>query len=60
MKFGLVEELLEVVASVEMKYSHEHWRLQAFITIVMYLAIRRYDDQAFDDMSKENEKKLYH
>ena len=31
--------------------------LQAFICIAMYPAILRYDDQAFNDMSVESEKK---
>ena len=33
------------------------WRLCAFISITVYLAIRRYDNQAFDDMSEVSEKK---
>ena len=37
-------------------YSDEHWCLQAFISIAMFPAIRRYDDQAFDNMSEESEK----
>uniref|UniRef100_A0A8C4QPQ7 Metalloendopeptidase n=1 Tax=Eptatretus burgeri TaxID=7764 RepID=A0A8C4QPQ7_EPTBU len=37
-----------------MKYSHGHWCLQAFISISMYPAIRRYDDQAIYDMSEKN------
>ena len=32
-------------------------RLQVFISIAMYPAIRQYDEQTFDDMSKESEKK---
>ena len=38
--------------------NHEHWCLRAFINIAMYQAIRRNDDQAFDDMSEESENKF--
>ena len=31
-------------------------RLQVFISIAMYPAIRQYDEQTFDDMSEESEK----
>ena len=40
----------------EMKFSHERWRLQAFISMAMYPAIRSYDEQAFNNMSEESEK----
>ena len=45
------------MACVEMKSSHIFWRLQAFISIAMYPAIRRYDYRAFDDISEESAKK---
>ena len=49
-----------VIARAEMKYSKERCRLQAFISIALYTAIRSYDEQAFDNTSEENEeKKLY-
>ena len=35
--------------------SHERWRLQVFISIAVYPAIRNYDEQAFDNMSEESE-----
>jgi len=35
----------------------EHWHLWAFISIAMYAAIHRYEDEVFDDMSEESEKK---
>ena len=41
----------------QMKESHQCWCLQAFISIVIYPAIRSYDEQAFDNMSEESEKK---
>ena len=45
------------MACAEMKYSHERWCLQAFISIVMDPAIRSYDGQAFENTSEESEKK---
>ena len=42
---------------VEIKYRPECWHLQVFISIAMYPVICRYDEQAFDNMSKESEKK---
>ena len=39
-----------------MKYSHERWCLQAFISTVIYPAIHSYDEQAFDNMSEESKK----
>ena len=47
------------MACAEMKYSHECWHLQVFISITMYPAIRSYDEQAFDNMSEESEKKNF-
>ena len=41
----------------ETKQSHECWNLLAFIIIAMYTAIRSYDEQAFNNMSEESEKK---
>ena len=35
--------------------SHECWRLRTFISIAVYPAIRIYDEQAFRNMSEENE-----
>ena len=58
LKFGSGEDILELIACVEMKQSPEHWGRRAFISIVMYIAIHRYDDQAFDDMSEESEKQF--
>ena len=40
-----------------MKQSHECWHLRMFISIAIYSAIRSYDEQAFDNMSEESEKK---
>ena len=40
-----------------MKYSHERWRLQVFISTAIYPAICSYDEQAFQNMSEESEKK---
>ena len=57
MKFDSCEEIREVIAFAKMKESHKHWRLQAFISIAMYPAIRSYDDNTFDDMSEESGKK---
>ena len=45
------------MACVEIKRSHKRWLLWAFISTAMYLSICRYDDQAFDDINEENEKK---
>ena len=41
----------------ETKQSHKRWNLLPFIIIAMYTAIRSYDEQAFDNMSDESEKK---
>ena len=38
-----------------MKYSHEHWCLRVFISIAMFPAICRYEDEAFN-MSEESGK----
>ena len=40
-----------------MKYSHERWCLQAFISTAITPAICSCDEQAFDNMSEESEKK---
>ena len=45
------------MACVEMKESHERWHLQVFISIAMYPANRSYNEQGFNIMSEENEKK---
>ena len=48
--WGSDEEILEVMACAEMEY-------RAFLSIAMYPAIRRCDDQAFNDMSEESGEK---
>ena len=56
LKFVLVQEILELIACAEMKYSDERWHLWAFISIPMYPTIHRYGDEAFD-VSEESGKK---
>ena len=41
----------------KLKKSHEHWHLQAFISIAMYPVICRNDDQAISDLNEQSEKK---
>ena len=45
------------MACVEMKQSHQHWCLWAFISIAMNAVILSYDEQTFDKMSAESRKK---
>ena len=44
---------------MQIKWSHECWRLKSFISTVIYPAIRSYDEQVFDNMSEESEKKNF-
>ena len=46
------------MACVEMKQSHQHWCLWAFISIAMNPVISSYDDQVFNNTSEQSEKKL--
>ena len=42
-----------------MKTNNERWRLRAFISIAMYPAISSCDEQVFDNMNEESEKKNF-
>ena len=42
-----------------MKKRHECWCLHAIKSIANYPAIRSYDEQAFDNMSEDGEKKNF-